>query len=933
MTLQTTPKPNQDETAWHDQSSADGTRRLPAPKEHREIEIAFHAIEVSDAMVLQGTSADGLGVQEAQRRLAQFGYNQLREHKKTPAWLRFLHQFHDPLIYVLLATAGITAVLQHFVDTAVILGVVVINAIIGYIQEAKAEKAIDSIKRMLSPTAIAVRGGAKVSVPARELVPGDIVHLYSGDKVPADLRIVQQKNLQIDEAALTGESLPVEKITEALPAELSLGDRRNLAFAGTLVTTGTAVGMVTATGDSTELGRIAEMLSDVEGVDTPLIRRLAQFSKMITVVIVVLCVIAFGAGVLAGVAAIDMLLASVALAVSAIPEGLPAIMTIALAIGVKRMAARNAIIRKLPAVESLGSATVICSDKTGTLTRNEMTVTKVVVASGDEYVVSGSGYIPEGEVQLVGTNGAQPSAGEMARDSELQPLFLCGALCNDARLRDDQGEWRMEGDPTEGALVVLAAKAGMDTDRIGREHPRLDEIPFESELQYMATMHHDHEGAAQIYVKGAPEAILARCTSVWNTEVPLNRALWEDRVAEMARVGLRVLALARRKPAEPITTLRHEDICELELLGLVGMMDPPRDEAIEAIKKCHAAGIAVKMITGDHAATARSIAQQIGLHNAQRVLTGNEVDKLTAQELDQLVSDVNVFARVSPAHKLQFVQSLQRRGMVVAMTGDGVNDAPALKQADIGVAMGVTGTDVSKEAAEMVLLDDNFASIAQAVEEGRTVYNNLKKTILFILPTNGGECLTLIAALLLGVLLPILPLHILWINLVTTVALAITLAFDPADRDIMRRPPRDPVAPLIDGLLVWRVVYVSVLMALGAFGLFLFELDRGTSVEAARAVAVNVIVFFEVAYLLNTRHLTESVMNREGLFGNRIVWYGIAAVIVMQMAFTYLPFSQNVFGVAGIDMAMWGRIIAAAVVLFFVVELEKRLGVVWNRGK
>ncbi|MCA9186765.1 MAG: HAD-IC family P-type ATPase [Pirellulaceae bacterium] len=902
---------------------------------------AYHAQSVEAAIAALGSSATGLDQHDAQRRLREHGPNMLAERPRTPAWQRFLEQFNDPLIYVLLVTAAITALLHHYVDTGVILGVVVVNAIIGYLQEAKAEKAIDSIKRMLSPSAMALRGGVKTSVPASELVPGDVVLLYSGDKVPADMRLMQQKNMQIDEAPLTGESLPVEKVSDPLPFDTSIGDRRNLAFAGTLVTTGTGTGLVVATGSRTELGRIAGMLEEVEGVDTPLIRRLAQFSKFVTIAIVVFCVLVFVVGVATGIAAMDMLMAAVALAVSAIPEGLPAIMTIALAIGVKRMASRNAIVRKLPAVESLGSATVICTDKTGTLTRNEMTATRIITANKQRYAATGTGYIPEGSIYpldnetAAGTiecqrDGAVPttSLGEPPR--WMHELLKCGTLCNDAQLSHEHDQWRMDGDPTEGSLLVLATKAGYDTAQWLLDCPRTDEIPFESERQYMATMHRDHHGHAVLNAKGAPEAILARCSRDCGTADEFDRERWHDTAAAMATEGLRVLAFAHKPLSPSAAAIQHEDLCDLQFLGLVGIMDPPRDEAIKAIRKCHAAGIQVKMITGDHAATARAIAQQIGLHNGNHVVTGKDVDNMSVDQVDQVVATTNVFARVSPAHKLLFVQSLQRQGNVVAMTGDGVNDAPALKQADIGIAMGVTGTEVSKEAAEMVLLDDNFASIERAVEEGRTVYNNLKKTILFILPTNGGECLTLVAALLLGIVLPILPLHILWINLVTTVALAITLAFDPADHDTMRRPPRHPSAPLIDGLLVWRIIYVSLLMALGTFGLFVYETTRGTGVEAARGVAVNAIVFFEVAYLLNTRHLTGAVLSRAALVGNPIVWCGISAVAVLQVGFTYLPLANRLFEVGPIDLGMWARILTAAVVLFVIVELEKAVARQWR---
>ena len=887
-----------------------------------------HLLSVDEAFEALGSTNDGISADEAKSRFDRYGPNQLRERRRTSAWMRLLLQFHNPLIYVLVATAGATGLLQHWVDTGVILGVVIINAVIGFVQESKAEQAIESLKEMLAPLAVVVRDGTKFEVPATELVPGDVVLLEGGDKVPADLRLIRVKNLQLDEAPLTGESMPVTKSVKELQGDVPLGDRQNLAFAGTLATSGTAAGIVIATGDDTQIGRIAGMLQEVEGVDTPLIRRLASFSKVITVVIVLFCVFVFVLGVLTGQAVADMLMAAVALAVSAIPEGLPAIMTIALAIGVKRMASRNAVVRKLPAVEALGSATVICSDKTGTLTRNEMTVTRVVCADGD-FTVSGSGYEPTGAVlnedrQTVSLDEA----------SVLSELVKAGALCNDARLRHQDGQWRIEGDPTEGALLVLAGKVGLPPNEMTCVWPRTDAIPFESELQYMATLHHDHSGNARIFLKGSPEAVLSRCARASESDDLLDAAHWRETAENMAAEGLRVLAVAE-KPWEP-----HDTVLELEetehgfvLLGLVGMTDPPRPEAIEAVEKCHAAGIRVVMITGDHIATARAIASQIGIHASDSATTGSALEKLDQAGLDQVVDHTYVFARVAPAQKLGIVQSLQRRGHVVAMTGDGVNDAPALKQADIGVAMGITGTDVSKEAAEMVLLDDNFASIERAVEEGRTVFNNLKKTIVFILPTNGGECLTLVAALLLAVTLPILPLHILWINLVTTVALAITLAFDPVEPDVMRQPPREPQSPLIDRPLVWRIVYVSVLISLGTFGLFFYELELGSSLEAARAVAVNAIVFFEVAYVFNSRHLSDSVLNRRGILGNRIVWWGTAAVVVFQAVFTYWPIMNSLFHVAPLDFWMWLRVLGASLILMLLVEGEKAIGRRYTLGR
>lgn len=877
---------------------------------------AWHLLATEEAIRFLKSSPEGLSEEDASTRLAQYGPNRLEEAPGFPGWKRFLLQFHSALIYVLIVTAGVTALLSQWVDTGVILGVIIVNGIIGFVQESKAEQAIESLRHMLSPVAMVLRSGKRISVPASELVPGDLVFLQSGDKVPADLRLTDVKNLHIDEAALTGESVPQTKHPETLAGHASLGDRKNLAFAGTLVTTGAARGLVVATGNETELGQIAGMLEKVEGVDTPLIRRLGAFSRVITVAIVVFCGAVFGLGLLTGKEPVQMLMASVALAVSAIPEGLPAIMTIALAISVKRMAARSAVVRKLPAVEALGSVTVICTDKTGTLTKNEMTVTQIATDEG-RFQVSGSGYEPVGCIS--GDDCAPNDA------VQLHELILAASLCNEAALRHRDGQWTVEGDPTEGSLIVLAEKGGQQHDELLRRWPRMDEIPFESERQFMATLHHDHEGHAMIYLKGSPEKVLSLCH-----EVETSR--WETTASEMASEGLRVLAIAEKKARANHTVLEFDDVGDgFSLLGLVGMMDPPRQAAIASVKRCRAAGIQVKMITGDHVETARTVARQLGMQDSDRAMSGIEMDELTGEAFDRATAEINVFARVSPEHKLRLVQSLQRSGEVVSMTGDGVNDAPALKQADIGVAMGITGTDVSKEAAEMVLLNDDFSSIEHAVEEGRTVFNNLKKTILFILPTNGGECLTLVAAIILGWTLPILPLHILWINLITTVALAITLAFDPVDRNVMKRPPRDPRQALIDRPVLWRIIYVSILMGTGIFLLFFYEIGQGRSEEVARCVAVNAMVFFEVVYVFNTRRFEDSVINLAGLTGNRIIWMGVAVVVAFQMLFTYWPGSHRLFDVEPLDLGMWIRVLGAAVTLFLLVEGEKAISRWWNR--
>ena len=867
--------------------------------------------------VLRTDVERGLEEEEAGRRLAVLGPNVLPPGRKRSQLVRLLLQFHHPLIYILLGTAAVTAALQEWVDSGVILGVVVVNAIIGFIQEAKAERALESLKDMLAPVAVVLRDGRKASRPASELVPGDIVYLEPGDRVPADLRLVKVKNLHVDEAPLTGESFPVPKVTEPLPADTPVADRRNLAFSATLVNSGQGTGVVAATGAATEIGKIAGALESAEEVETPLIRRLAVFSKWLTVVILAVSALLFALGALKGNPPMEMFMAAVALVVSAIPEGLPAIMTITLAIGVKRMAARNAIIRRLPAVETLGSTTVICSDKTGTLTRNEMTVTAIEAIEG-RVDVTGVGYAPTGSP--VRPDGSTPRAMELPSLSE---LLAGGVLCSDATIRHEDGKWRITGDPTEAALVVLAEKAGVAAEGLRRRSPRVDVVPFDSESQLMATLNEAPGGEKMVYLKGAPEVVFPRCASEWGTRAALSTNTWESKAKALASEGLRVLALCA-KPAPAAQHELHPDDLGggFALLGLVGMMDPPREEAIEAVRKCRSAGIRVKMITGDHVETARAVARRLGIGGGEAVV-GRDIDAQTDEAFERTVQEVDVFARVTPAHKLRLVRALQRHREVVAMTGDGVNDAPALKQADIGVAMGITGTEVSRQASDMVLADDNFASIARAVEEGRTVFDNLRKSLIFILPTNGGACLTLIAAIAAGVLLPVLPLHILWVNLVTTVALAVTLAFEPAEPAIMQRPPRRPDAPLVDGVLLWRIAFVSALMAAGTFGLFFHELRSGTSLDVARTVAVNAIVSFEVFYLFNTRFLQESVLNRAGLLGNRVALVGVLAVVALQAAFTYWPLMHKLLRSAPLEPMMWARIVAASVVLLLLVEAEK----------
>lgn len=882
---------------------------------------AWHTKSTESVFEILDTSIDGLSEESVEERFHTYGPNQLPKPKIRSPFIRFLYQFHNILIYVLITVSIVTAVLGHWIDTGVILAVVVLNALIGFIQEGKAENALKAIQEMLSPHAIVIRNDRQTTVRAEELVPGDMVILQSGDKVPADLRLFQLKGLQIQESVLTGESLAVEKSTAAVGKESVLGDRLCMAYSGTIVTHGQGRGVVIATGGQTEIGRISAMVSGVESLTTPLLRQMDQFGRWLTVAILGIALITFIFGLmLRDYNTVEMFLAAVSLAVAAIPEGLPAIMTITLAIGVQRMAKRNAIIRKLPAVETLGAVSVICSDKTGTLTRNEMTVRTIATAT-DMFALTGTGYDPHGTISLENGNVA------VEERALLKETVRAAILCNDASLEYNEDEWIVHGDPMEGALLIAALKAGFDTGIEIKQYPRSDLIPFESEHRFMATLHHDHSGKAFIYVKGAPEQILEMCALQRSDEgdQPLDKKYWLERIEALAEQGQRVLAIAF-KPAGPRQLeLEFSDVENgLIMLGMFGLIDPPREEAIEAVHICHKAGISVKMITGDHAATARAIAKKLKLSNTDDVLTGTELEEMSDEELCRRVLDVDIYARVNPEHKLRLVKLLQEEGLIVAMTGDGVNDAPALKRADVGTAMGNNGTEAAKEASEMVLADDNFASISHAVEEGRTVYDNLKKAILFILPTNGGEALIILAAILFGFrLMPLIPVQILWVNMVTAVTLALSLAFEPPEKNVMQRPPRDKNEPVLTTYLIWRISYVSVILTAGTFGLFLWEMDNGVTIEHARTVAVNTLVMFEIFYLFNSRYITESVLNMEGFTGNRYVLISIAVLIILQLGFTYFVPMQTLFGTVSIDFTVWLRIVLVTSSILFLVEFEK----------
>lgn len=891
----------------------------------------WHSTSADSALEKLGTSGSGLTQIEAKTRLSDLGPNRLPQASRRNPVIRFLLHFHNILIYVLVVSALITALLGHWVDTGVILAVVIVNAIIGFIQEGKAEQAMNAIRQMLASQANVIRDGERFTVDGEHLVPGDIVLLEAGDKVPADLRLLVVHGLSLQEAILTGESVPVEKHTKSVDEGAPLGDRSCMAYSGTLVTNGQAKGVVVATGTGTEIGRISGLLSKVEALTTPLIEQMSVFAKWLTLLILFVAAVLLGFGYfVAHYDFAEMFMAVVGLSVAAIPEGLPAVLTITLAIGVQSMARRNAIVRRLPAIETLGSVSVICTDKTGTLTRNEMMVASVLTHQ-HLFTLEGSGYEPKGALKL---DEAHVSPAEHA---VLDELARAATLCNDAAIRQHEGVWTAEGDPMEAALLAFSGKMDLDTRHEQGIWKRTDAIPFDANHRFMATLNHDHEHHAGIFVKGAPERVLAMCANQrggdGKTE-PLTTDYWHQRAESIAALGQRVLAFAVKPMPPTHTVLEHEDVeGSLTLLGMVGMIDPPRPEAIAAVAQCHEAGIRVKMITGDHTKTAAAIGKQVGLHHTDKVLTGNDIDGLADTALRQEVLDCDIFARTSPEHKLRLVMALQSHGMTVAMTGDGVNDAPALKRADAGIAMGRKGSEAAKEAAVLVLADDNFASIVAAVSEGRTVYDNLKKVISWTLPTNAGEAMTIVLALLMGMTLPITPIQILWVNLITAITLGIALAFEPTERNTMRRPPRARREPLLNGELVWHIVLVSILFVCGVFGIYQYGIDRGYSVELARTIALNTLVVMEIFHLFFIRNIYSTSLTWQAVRGTRVVWAVVIAVTVAQFAITYLPPLQAVFATKPVPLLDGLLIVGIGVSLFAIIEMEKQLRLALKRMK
>ncbi len=875
--------------------------------------------ELCDREVIECLNSNaelGLTAEAVVSHSEQYGWNELQFKPAKPAWLKFLLQFHQPLLYILLLAGLVKALLGSWTNAAVIWGVTLLNAIIGYVQEAKAEGAIASLSKAVTTETTVLRDGQTLRLPSRELVPGDVVILGSGDKVPADLRLLQVRNLQVDESALTGESVPVDKSSQPLPPDTPLAERNNMAYAGSFVTFGQGKGVVVATANATEVGQISQSIESRVSLSTPLTRKFAKFSRTLLYAILTLATLTFAIGLGQGESWITMFEAAVALAVSAIPEGLPAVVTITLAIGVNRMAKRNAIIRKLPAVEALGSTTVICSDKTGTLTENQMTV-QAIYAGGQHYRVSGSGYSPKGEINLVTNHTAVESLADELPPA-LSACLVAGLLCNDSQLKQTSKDWLVVGDPTEGALIAAAEKAGLSQSGLAASSPRLDAIPFESQYQYMATLNQaGHDSVSRIiYVKGAVEALLPRCSQMIDQQgqmIPLQPAQIEQVVETIAAQGLRVLALAQKNAAAHQHAIDHGDIeTGLVFLGVQAMIDPPRPEAIAAVHACQSAGIQVKMITGDHLATARAIAQRMGIQTAAGVVAfeGQQLTQMDDQRIKQAVAEGSVFARVTPAQKLQLVEALQFQGEVVAMTGDGVNDAPALKQADIGIAMGKGGTEVAREAADMLLTDDNFASIEAAVEEGRTVYQNLRKAIAFLLPVNGGESMTILISALLGRDLPILALQVLWLNMINSITMTVPLAFEPKSLGTMQQPPRNPNQPLLTPTLLRRILAVSVFNWILIFGLFEWTRSTTGDIAVARTITIQALVAARIVYLLSISQFGISVVNylrrRSTAIANApILLIGIAAASALQILFSQWGVMNHLFETAPLAWHQW----------------------------
>lgn len=888
------------------------------------METSWHALSYDDVLQMLQSSEAGLSSEEANLGLEKFGPNKFQVLPSESLLKIILRQLHNPLIYILIASTLLALLLGNRIDAFVILSVVLLNTLIGVLQEYHSSKTIHSLMHMVPQKSTVKRNGKIVSLLSSELVPGDVVLLESGNLIPADLRLLSVKNLQCDESALTGESLPVFKSTKPVSVDVPLSCRTSMMYNGTLVTTGAGIGVVVATGIKTEFGKISQLLTQVSPVQTPLAHALGQIATWITLCVLLASAGLFGVGYYRGYSMLDAVFASIALAVAAIPEGLPAAITIAAAVGVQRMARKKAVIRHLLAVETLGSTTVICTDKTGTLTQNEMTVQTIWTPQG-AFFVTGIGYSPEGQIF------SQNSSHSLSNNDYLDELLTGAMLCNDAYLENKENRWTASGDPTEIALLAVGHKRGLAEERIRSLRTRLDVIPFDSEMRIMTTLNSSTSSKNTIFVKGAPEVVSQLCEGDVSQMVRLQ-------VEEMASQGMRVIGVAKKEVQVTKASLEPSDIQgDFVFLGLLGMIDPPRPEVLEAIKKCQLAGIQIKMITGDHPLTATIIAQELGLNVTGTVL-GQELDNLNGSELTRLVCQNTIFARALPEHKLKIVEALQASHQVVAMTGDGVNDAPALKRANIGVAMGISGTAVAKEAADMILADDNFASIAGAVEEGRRVYDNLIKSIAFMFPTNLAQALVILIAVLFFpiqnkiLLMPMLPVQILWVNLIVAVALALPLAFETQEPDIMQRPPRNPHTPILSAFIWLRTLLVTALMTAGTIWLFFLVYSKAVAMgtletkaaSEAQTMAVTTLVLFQLFYLINCRSLRFSVF-RIGFFSNPYVLMGGGFVLLTQLAFVYHPVMNKLFGSSPMDGVSWLIAIGVSFCIVPIIAFEKWL--------
>lgn len=868
----------------------------------------------------------GLTSENADKRLRDLGPNALPA-PEAPSWARrFLDQFDDVLMYILIGAAVLKAISGSWVDFTVITVVILASAIIGIVQEGRAASALSSLQSMQSLDAEVKRDGAWVLIDSTLLVPGDIVRVRSGAKVPADIRLLDTTNLRVDESALTGESEAVTKDTDRLSLDTGVGDRTNMLFSGTIVTSGAAQGVVVATGLGTEIGKISRLVSEQEQIDTPLNRQLAHLGKQISLLIAAMAVVMVIVGrVVHDLAPADLMEAAIGFAVAAVPEGLPALVTITLALGVQQMAKRNAITRKMEAVETLGAVTTICSDKTGTLTQNEMTA-RVVVTTQGTYEVEGTGYNPEGRV--VTEDGETV---ELADHLGLAELVIAGGVSNDAGVEKTNVGWRVVGQPTEGALDVLATKAGVDISGV----KRLAHVPFDSTHKFLASLDevptHTGETIRVIHAAGAPDRLLDRSAyerSPKGELVPLNRQAWEAKLETLTDQGLRVLAAASR-PADGMEELEREDVASgMTFLGLVGIVDPPRPEVMDAIKEAHTAGIRVKMITGDHKGTATAIARELSIAPAEGpvpALTGADIEAMTQNELRQVVQDVDVYARTSPEHKLRIVRALQSHHEVVAMTGDGVNDAPSITRANVGVAMGIKGTEATKEAADIVLADDNFATIERAVEEGRRIYDNIRKSVVFLLPANGAQSLVILVAILFGLALPLTPLQILWVNLVTAVTLGLALVSEPAEPGIMHRSPRPKDEQVLSTNSLWLVLAASLAVGGSTLAAFIVSKSMSDDIAIAQTTAVTMLVIGQIAYLLNCRFLSSSAITPRVFTGNKNIWTSIGLMVLFHLIFMFAPPMQSWFGSAPITPLGWVLTLGLGVAIFFGIEGVKAL--------